>query len=47
MNETAHAPKTSPMMAVTELFKASPRLTAGVGILAAALLVVAAGASIG
>jgi len=47
MNETAHAPRTSPALAVKELFAASPRLTAGFGFFAAALLVVAAGASIG
>jgi len=46
MIETAHAPRTSPALAVTELVKASPRLTAGFGVLAAALLVVAACASI-
>ena len=47
MNDTAHAPKTAPALAVRELFTTSPRLTAGFAISAAALLALAAIASIG
>ena len=45
MNTTAPAPRTAPALAVKELFKSSPRLTAGFAAGAVALLTLAAIAS--
>src|SRR6478609_2952186 len=47
MNDTTHAPRTAPALAVRELFSTSPRLAAGFATSAVAMLTLAAIASIG